>query len=92
MPTSRAEKPALEIRISEVDEGNRRPKPPNEDQLGFSAFSPCVYVANELYYAGVDPNETRFKRVRCFDVGVRCGGWGNIVMELKVEDRRKQVG
>ena len=41
---------------------------------------------------GVDPNETRFKRVGCFDVGVRCGGWGHIVMELKVEDRRKQAG
>jgi uncharacterized repeat protein (TIGR04076 family) len=57
-----------------------------------SAFSPCVYVANELFYAGVDPNETRFKRVGCFDVGVRCGGWGHIVMELRVEDRRKDTG
>jgi uncharacterized repeat protein (TIGR04076 family) len=56
-----------------------------------SAFSPCVYVANELFYAGVDPNETRFKRVGCFDVGVRCGGWGHIVMELKVEDRQVQT-
>jgi hypothetical protein len=32
----------------------------------------------------------RFRRVGCFDVGVRCGGWGHIVMELKMEDRRKQ--
>jgi uncharacterized repeat protein (TIGR04076 family) len=57
-----------------------------------SSFSPCVYVANELFYAGVDPNETRFKRVGCFDVGVRCGGWGHIAMELKVEDRRQETG
>ena len=56
-----------------------------------SAFAPCIYVANELMYAGVDPNETRLNRVGCFDVGVRCGGWGRIVMELKVEDRRKQT-
>lgn len=47
-------------------------------------------AANELFYAGVDPNGMRFRRVGCFDVGVRCGGWGHIVMELKMEDRRKQ--
>ncbi len=57
-----------------------------------SAFAPCVFVANELFYAGVDPNDVRFKRVGCFDVGVRCGGWGRIVMELKVEDREPTTG
>jgi hypothetical protein len=46
-----------------------------------------VYGANELFYAGVDPNELRFKRIGCFDVGVQCGGWGNIAMEIKVVDR-----
>jgi hypothetical protein len=43
----------------------------------------------ELLYAGVDPNKMRFKRFGCPDVGVRCGGWGHIVMEVKVEDRKK---
>ncbi|MEW6443717.1 MAG: hypothetical protein AB1640_22470 [bacterium] len=52
-----------------------------------SAFAPAVYTASELFYAGVDPNEMRFKRVGCFDVGVRCGGWGRIVLELRMEDR-----
>lgn len=41
----------------------------------------------ELIYAGVDPNKMRFNRFGCVDVGVRCGGWGHIVMEVKVEDR-----
>ncbi len=41
----------------------------------------------ELIYAGVDPNEMRFKRFGCVDVGIKCGGWGHIVMELRVEDR-----
>ena len=45
----------------------------------------------ELLYAGVDPNKMRFKRFGCPDVGVRCGGWGHIVMEVKVEDRKKAV-
>jgi hypothetical protein len=38
--------------------------------------------------AGVDPNEMRFKKTGCFDVGVKCGGWGRIVMECRVEDRK----
>ncbi len=48
-----------------------------------------VFAMNELFYAGVDPNEMRFKRGSCFDVGVRCGGWGQIVMEMRVEDRKR---
>jgi uncharacterized repeat protein (TIGR04076 family) len=43
----------------------------------------------ELIYAGIDPNKMRFNRFGCVDVGVRCGGWGHIVLELSVEDRNK---
>jgi uncharacterized repeat protein (TIGR04076 family) len=46
-----------------------------------------VFAANEMIYAGVDPNEMRFRRAGCFDVGLDCGGWGRIVLELRVEDR-----
>ncbi|MFC2088917.1 hypothetical protein ACFLSX_04885 [Calditrichota bacterium] len=52
-----------------------------------SAAAPLIFTANELIYAGVDPNDIRFKRVGCFDVGLECGGWGRVVMEIKVEDR-----
>jgi len=48
-----------------------------------------IFASNELVYAGVDPNDLRFNRVGCFDVGVQCGGWGHIVMEIKVEERQK---
>ena len=54
-----------------------------------SAAASMVFAANELFYAGVDPNEMRFKRAGCFDVGVQCGGWGRIVMEIRVEDRQR---
>ena len=54
-----------------------------------SAITAQVFAVNELLYAGVDPNEMRFRRAACFDVGLECGGWGRIVMELKVEDRNK---
>ena len=42
----------------------------------------------ELFYAGVDPNQMRFKRFGCPDVGIKCGGWGHIVMEISMEDRK----
>jgi len=53
-----------------------------------SALSGPLYVANELFYAGVDPNDMRLNRVGCFDVGVRCGGWGRIALEVRMEDRK----
>ena len=46
-----------------------------------------VFAANEMIFAGVDPNSIRFKRASCFDVGIECGGWGRIVLELSVEDK-----
>jgi uncharacterized repeat protein (TIGR04076 family) len=52
------------------------------------AITMQVFTAGELILAGVDPNEMRFKRAACFDVGVECGGWGRIVMEINVEDRK----
>jgi uncharacterized repeat protein (TIGR04076 family) len=51
------------------------------------AFAAPVYAGSELFYAGTDPNEMRFKRVACHDVGLRCGGWGQIVMEFSMIDR-----
>jgi uncharacterized repeat protein (TIGR04076 family) len=50
-----------------------------------------IFTANEMIYAGLDPNEIRFKRAGCFDVGLQCGGWGRIVLELRVEDRAPNV-
>ena len=53
-----------------------------------NAITPQLFTANELLHAGVDPNEMRFKRAACFDVGLECGGWGRIAMEIKVKDRK----
>ncbi|MCJ7650852.1 MAG: hypothetical protein MUP85_19750 [Candidatus Lokiarchaeota archaeon] len=47
-----------------------------------------IFAADELLLAGVNPNKMHFKRVSCFDVGVKCGGWGQIVIELKVIERK----
>ena len=54
-----------------------------------NAMPPLIAMAQELFYVGVDPNEMKFKRAGCVDVGLQCGGWGRVVMEIKVEDRKK---
>lgn len=53
------------------------------------AITPQVFAVTELIYAGVDPNEMRFKRAACFDVGLECGGFGRIVLEVRTEERKE---
>jgi uncharacterized repeat protein (TIGR04076 family) len=55
-----------------------------------SAAATLVFAANELFYAGVAPNDMRFNRAGCLDVGLQCGGWGNVVVEISVEEREGQ--
>jgi uncharacterized repeat protein (TIGR04076 family) len=55
-----------------------------------SALKTLVFTANELLYAGVDPNKMLFKRCGCIDVGLQCGGWGKVVMEISVVERVNQ--
>lgn len=54
-----------------------------------NAIVPQIFAVTELLRANADPNEMRFSRAACFDVGVRCGGFGRIVVEVKVIDRVK---
>lgn len=54
------------------------------------AISPLTMAAfhvAECLYWGRDPREIAFNRYSCFDVGVRCGGWGRIVVEVSVVER-----
>ena len=57
--------------------------------LALNAATSMIFAVSELMYAGVDPNEMRFRRAGCPDVGLLCGGWGNIVMELTVVDKQE---
>ncbi|TXT64329.1 MAG: hypothetical protein BAJALOKI1v1_580009 [Promethearchaeota archaeon] len=47
-----------------------------------------IFAATELIYAGADPNQIRFNKASCTDIGLKCGGWGQIVMKMKVVDRK----
>lgn len=50
-----------------------------------SAVSQLIWTAQELVYADVDPNNMRLNKVGCLDVGVKCGGLGNVVFEFTAE-------
>ena len=44
-----------------------------------------IYAGMELLLAGADPNKMGFNRTGCVDVGLECGGWGRVVVEVKAE-------
>ena len=46
---------------------------------------PLVYAGMEILLAGADPNRMGFNRTACVDVGLECGGWGRVVVEVKAE-------
>jgi uncharacterized repeat protein (TIGR04076 family) len=46
-----------------------------------------VFAANEMIYQGLDGNDISFRRTQCFDVGLKCGGWGRVVFEVHVGPR-----
>ncbi len=52
-----------------------------------NSISGIVFGIHEIFYAGVDPKKIKFNRTGCSDVGVQCGGWGRVVVEVTVQDR-----
>lgn len=57
--------------------------------FALSQMERLIFAAQELFYAGIDPNEMRIKHGGCFDVGLKCGGWGRIIFKLEFKDRKK---
>jgi len=59
--------------------------------FALNAATGLIFAASELFYAGVNPNEMKFRRSGCFDVGVQCGVWGKVVVELTMIERSNQA-
>ncbi len=60
------------------------------DKLCIFALAPMgafVKSLQELVIAGVSPATLAFAKTGCGDVGIKCGGWGKIVMEARIEER-----
>ncbi len=58
------------------------------EDIGLQPLGGLIYGLHELFYSGIENPKATFSRAGCFDVGVRCGGWGHIVMEIRMEDRK----
>ncbi|RJP81907.1 MAG: hypothetical protein C4522_04065 [Desulfobacteraceae bacterium] len=50
------------------------------------AMARLMWVIQERIYEGLDPRPY-FYKAHCDDVGIECGGWGNIVIEAKIVNR-----
>ncbi|MGQ9857712.1 MAG: hypothetical protein ACUVS3_03365 [Thermodesulfobacteriota bacterium] len=48
-------------------------------------LAPVVNTVFERFVAQLDPNDLLFDVVHCQDVGLECGGWGQILMKVRVE-------
>lgn len=53
-----------------------------------AAMDKLIFGANTLMFADQNLNKMLFNKAGCSDVGLKCGGWGNIAMEIKVIDRK----
>jgi uncharacterized repeat protein (TIGR04076 family) len=59
--------------------------PPHICAGALSPLMTYAYRVVDKVGAGLDPMKYTFNRVRCIDVGVDNGGWGEILMEVRVE-------
>jgi uncharacterized repeat protein (TIGR04076 family) len=50
-----------------------------------SIISPYVQLVMERVFSGEDPTKIVFNRTHCPDVGVNYGGWGEVIVDIKVE-------
>ena len=64
--------------------------PPRLCVYAISQLAVPVAIINERLSEGLDPNQFHFMhQVRCLDVGVACGGYGEVRFEVKVVPRVK---
>lgn len=57
-----------------------------------SQFTIPVALINERLSEELDPNQFHFMhRVRCLDTGVECGGYGEVILEIKAVTPRIKV-
>jgi uncharacterized repeat protein (TIGR04076 family) len=43
-------------------------------------------MVQDRFVSGLDPNDMIFDHFSCLDAGVRCGGWGQVIMRAYVVD------
>jgi hypothetical protein len=71
-----------------IDPGGTLPCKENPEKVCFGLLSPInpfVWMVFDKISSGEDPTRISFNRVHCLDVGVDKGGWGEVVVEVRVE-------
>ena len=64
--------------------------PPRLCVYALSQLVVPVALINERLSEGLDPNQFHFMHyVKCLDVGVECGGYGEVMLAVKVVPRQK---
>ena len=53
-----------------------------------SPLNPYLLLVLDKIANGEDPTQIAFNKVHCTDVGVDNGGWGEVIVEMKVEKAR----
>jgi uncharacterized repeat protein (TIGR04076 family) len=79
--------------ILDVD-GNFIPRfcPPRLCVYAVSQMAIPVALINERLGEGLDPKQFHFMhQVRCLDVGVACGGYGEVMFRVEVVPRKKDA-
>ncbi len=56
-----------------------------------SQLNPVVSAAFERMAAGLDPNGLLTNTIGCIDVGINCGGWGRVLLKVRVEPGKLQA-
>ena len=56
----------------------------------FVAAAPAIAVMQERIISGLSPEPYLFNHVGCVDVGLACGGWGQIALQLSAEPAADQ--
>jgi len=54
-----------------------------------SVISPYVQLVMERVFNGEDPTKIAFNRTHCPDVGVDHGGWGEVILDVKMENTQE---
>ncbi len=54
------------------------------------ALSMIIFSSQEFLYAGLDPNQMKFKEVGCLDTGLKCGGIGNVIVAVSSKNQNAE--
>ncbi len=56
-----------------------------------TTMAKMMTIIQERIYESLNPHPLFFNRGQCEDIGLECGGWGKIIIEARVEERKNST-